>query len=268
VRFEEHRLDDARIAVVAFGTAARLAKTAIAAARAEGVDVGLLRPITLWPFPEDALRALAERVDAILVVEMNAGQMLEDVQRIVGAACRCASSAAPAASCRCPRRSKSDPRPGARAREAPRPRPRAARRPRRCPHDRPRAPNPPDARLRLPRRAHHVPTHYCPGCTHGIAHRLIAEVIDEMGVRERTIGVASVGCSVFAYRYFDVDFAQAAHGRAPAMATGIKRVRPTSSCSPTRATATSPRSAPPRSCTPPCAARTSPSSSSTTPSTA
>jgi 2-oxoglutarate/2-oxoacid ferredoxin oxidoreductase subunit beta len=72
----------------------------------------------------------------------------------------------------------------------------------------------------------HVPTHYCPGCTHGIAHRLIAEVIDEMGVRERTVGVASVGCSVFAYRYFAVDFAQAAHGRAPAMATGIKRVVP------------------------------------------
>ena len=74
----------------------------------------------------------------------------------------------------------------------------------------------------------HVPTHYCPGCTHGIAHRLIAEVIDEMGVKERTIGVASVGCSVFAYRYFGVDFAQAPHGRAPAMATGVKRVEPDS----------------------------------------
>jgi 2-oxoglutarate/2-oxoacid ferredoxin oxidoreductase subunit beta len=72
----------------------------------------------------------------------------------------------------------------------------------------------------------HVPTHYCPGCTHGIAHRLIAEVIDELGVRDRTVGVASVGCSVFAYRYFDVDFAQAAHGRAPAMASGLKRVMP------------------------------------------
>jgi 2-oxoglutarate/2-oxoacid ferredoxin oxidoreductase subunit beta len=69
-----------------------------------------------------------------------------------------------------------------------------------------------------------APTHYCPGCTHGVAHRLIAEVIDEMGLRERTIGVASVGCSVFAYNYFDFDFVQAPHGRAPAMATGIKRV--------------------------------------------
>jgi 2-oxoglutarate ferredoxin oxidoreductase subunit beta len=71
-----------------------------------------------------------------------------------------------------------------------------------------------------------VPTHYCPGCTHGVAHRLIAEVIDEMGVRGKSIGVAPVGCSVFAYNYFDCDFVEAAHGRAPAMATGIKRVLP------------------------------------------
>ena len=70
------------------------------------------------------------------------------------------------------------------------------------------------------------PTHYCPGCTHGIAHRLVAEVLDEMGLRESTIGVAPVGCSVFAYNYFDCDFVEAAHGRAPAMATGIKRVLP------------------------------------------
>jgi 2-oxoglutarate ferredoxin oxidoreductase subunit beta len=69
-------------------------------------------------------------------------------------------------------------------------------------------------------------SHYCPGCTHGVAHRLIAEVIDEMGLRERTVGVASVGCSVFAYNYFDVDFVQAPHGRAPAMATGVKRTLP------------------------------------------
>jgi 2-oxoglutarate ferredoxin oxidoreductase subunit beta len=69
-------------------------------------------------------------------------------------------------------------------------------------------------------------THYCPGCTHGVAHRLVAEVIDELGIRERTIGVAPVGCAVFAYNYFDCDFVVAAHGRAPAMATGIKRVLP------------------------------------------
>ncbi|HNR01449.1 MAG TPA: thiamine pyrophosphate-dependent enzyme [Anaerolineaceae bacterium] len=71
-----------------------------------------------------------------------------------------------------------------------------------------------------------VSTHYCPGCTHGTAHRLVAEVIDEMGLKGNTIGVASVGCSVFAYNYFDLDFVQAPHGRAPAMATGVKRVLP------------------------------------------
>jgi 2-oxoglutarate ferredoxin oxidoreductase subunit beta len=69
-------------------------------------------------------------------------------------------------------------------------------------------------------------THYCPGCTHGIIHRLIAEVIDELGIRERTVGIAPVGCAVLAYNYFTFDFQEAAHGRAPAMATGIKRVRP------------------------------------------
>lgn len=71
-----------------------------------------------------------------------------------------------------------------------------------------------------------VHTHYCPGCTHGVAHRLIAEVIDEMDMRGDTLGIAPVGCSVFAYNYFNMDFAEAAHGRAPAMATGLKRVNP------------------------------------------
>ncbi len=71
-----------------------------------------------------------------------------------------------------------------------------------------------------------VPTDYCPGCTHGIAHRLVAEVLDGLGVRERTVGVASVGCSVLSYEYFNCDMQEAAHGRAPAVATGIKRVLP------------------------------------------
>jgi 2-oxoglutarate ferredoxin oxidoreductase subunit beta len=69
-------------------------------------------------------------------------------------------------------------------------------------------------------------THYCPGCTHGVIHRLIAETMDELGIQGRTVGIAPVGCAVLAYHYFDCDFQEAAHGRAPAMATGIKRVRP------------------------------------------
>ena len=71
-----------------------------------------------------------------------------------------------------------------------------------------------------------VPLHYCPGCTHGIIHRLVAEVIDELGIEGKTVGVAPVGCSVFAYNYFNCDMIEAAHGRAPAVATGVKRSLP------------------------------------------
>lgn len=71
-----------------------------------------------------------------------------------------------------------------------------------------------------------VPFHYCPGCTHGIVHRLVAETIDELGLLDKTIGIAPVGCSVFAYNYFNCDMIEAAHGRAPAVATGVKRTHP------------------------------------------
>ena len=71
-----------------------------------------------------------------------------------------------------------------------------------------------------------TPLHYCPGCTHGIIHRLVAEAIDELGIQGRTIGIAPVGCAVFAYNYFNTDMMEAAHGRAPAVATGCKRVNP------------------------------------------
>ncbi len=74
-----------------------------------------------------------------------------------------------------------------------------------------------------PKALTETPLHYCPGCTHGIIHRLVAEALDELGVTGRTIGVASVGCSVFTYNYFNCDMVQAAHGRAPAVATGVKR---------------------------------------------
>jgi len=70
------------------------------------------------------------------------------------------------------------------------------------------------------------PTHYCPGCGHGIAHRLIAEAIEELGIAGRTLGIAPVGCSVLAYDYLDVDMVEVAHGRAPAVATGMKRTNP------------------------------------------
>ena len=71
-----------------------------------------------------------------------------------------------------------------------------------------------------------TPLHYCPGCTHGIIHRLVAQAIDELGIEGRTIGVAPVGCAVMAYNYFACDMVEAAHGRAPAVATGLKRANP------------------------------------------
>ena len=77
-----------------------------------------------------------------------------------------------------------------------------------------------------PKSLANIPTHYCPGCTHGIIHRLVAEVIDELGIEGRTIGIAPVGCSVLAYNYFTCDMVEAAHGRAPAVATGVKRALP------------------------------------------
>ena len=71
-----------------------------------------------------------------------------------------------------------------------------------------------------------TPMHYCPGCSHGVVHKLIAEVITEMGLEEKTIGIAPVGCAVFAYNYLDIDWQEAAHGRAPALATAVKRLNP------------------------------------------
>jgi 2-oxoglutarate ferredoxin oxidoreductase subunit beta len=77
-----------------------------------------------------------------------------------------------------------------------------------------------------PRTLKECSTHYCPGCGHGIAHRLIAEIIDELGIQGETIGIAPVGCAVLAYDYLDVDMIEVAHGRAPAVATGMKRCNP------------------------------------------
>jgi 2-oxoglutarate ferredoxin oxidoreductase subunit beta len=80
--------------------------------------------------------------------------------------------------------------------------------------------------FKRPESLRDVPTHFCPGCGHGVIHRLVAEAIDRIGRREQTIGVASVGCSVFLYDYMDMDVCEAPHGRAPAVATGVKRARP------------------------------------------
>ncbi len=86
--------------------------------------------------------------------------------------------------------------------------------------------NKPNVIFSRPEAMHDTVTHYCPGCTHGIIHRLVAEALDELGVRDNAVGVAPVGCSVLAYNYLNCDFMEAPHGRAPALATGFKRMRP------------------------------------------
>ena len=77
-----------------------------------------------------------------------------------------------------------------------------------------------------PKIMNDLPMHYCPGCSHGVVHKLIAEVLEEMNMQDKTVGIAPVGCAVFAYNYLDIDWQEAAHGRAPAVATAIKRLRP------------------------------------------
>lgn len=86
--------------------------------------------------------------------------------------------------------------------------------------------NPDNLVYEKPRLMNDNAMHYCPGCSHGVVHKLIGEVIDEMGLEEKTIGIAPVGCGVFAYNYLDIDWQEAAHGRAPALATAIKRINP------------------------------------------
>ncbi|KKM19078.1 hypothetical protein LCGC14_1659280 [marine sediment metagenome] len=83
-----------------------------------------------------------------------------------------------------------------------------------------------EVKFTRPQSMKNRPTHYCPGCGHGIVHRLICEIVDELGIRQKLIGICPVGCSVVAYDYFDFDMVEVAHGRAPAVATGIKRVHP------------------------------------------
>ena len=110
--------------------------------------------------------------------------------------------------------------------------------------------------------------HYCPGCSHGVVHKLVAELIEEMGLGDRAVGIAPVGCAVFAYNYIDIDWIEAAHGRAPAIATAVNRLYPGNLVFTYKATATWLPSVLPRLSMPPTAVRTLQSSSSTMQSTA
>ncbi|MDE6074230.1 MAG: 2-oxoglutarate oxidoreductase, partial [Muribaculaceae bacterium] len=86
--------------------------------------------------------------------------------------------------------------------------------------------NPDNRVYKRPKLLNNNTMHYCPGCTHGVVHRLVAEVIEEMGQENNAIAIAPVGCAVFAYKYIDIDWIEAAHGRAPTLATAAKRLNP------------------------------------------
>ena len=197
--------EDAEIVLTAYGTPARIVKSAVNELRRQGVKAGCIRPITLYPFPDDAYAACAARdcTKAFLSVELSLGQMVEDVklavagkkpvyfygrtggnvpdeEEIVRAALESLKKS------------------GGELMKV-------------------------FQKTKMLTDAH---LHYCPGCTHGIVHRLVAESIEELGVQDKCIGIAPVGCAVFAYDYFNCDMQEAAHGRAPAVATGIKRTHP------------------------------------------
>ncbi len=199
VRFEAYQAQDAEVLLVSFGLASRVCRAAIQSLRAGGVRAGLFRPITLWPFPYQELAAAAAGARRVLVVEMNAGQMLEDVRLALGE--------------RLPVEFYG--RMGAMIVEEEE----IVRRCRQGMSETKLVYSRPQALV-------DVPNHYCPGCGHGIIHKLLAQVIDELGIRDKTILVAPVGCSVLMYYYLDLDSCEAAHGRAQAVATGLKRVHP------------------------------------------
>ena len=237
--------DDADLLVVAYGSMAGLAEAAVHQARAMGIKAALLRPKMLWPFPTAMLRRAARRARAILVLEMSAGQMVEDVRLAVGDAREVIFYGRMGGMV-----------PGETE---------ILEQIERVNRSHLLTPPPADfaARTRLLEREHYVrhlpqahpipadlrvernfdppandesvvvgaspsmdeaPTHYCPGCGHGNLHQLIARAADELGLREKTIMIEPVGCSVVTYWTFDT--IQAAHGRGMALATAVSRSRP------------------------------------------
>ena len=211
-----YRCDDAEILLVACNTPAQLAKGAIKELRDEGLKVGLFRPVTLWPFPIEALRILLERVKRLVVVEASSGQLEDELRLALShAGCPCAATNEP-----CPSHGWDPPVAG---------------------RDRRARAFPGGGALmstsvfysQFERHAdgqgiNAHSTTYCPGCGHGLAQKYLAQAIDELEVQDRTVLVSPVGCSVFSYYYFDVGNTQAPHGRAPAVAIGHKTVNPDS----------------------------------------
>jgi len=223
--------------VIGYGTVGRILKTVVYQALKEGIRVGLIRPITLWPFPYKGIRKLAEKTDNILVVEMSDGQMIEDVKLAVGEPLDVEEKVH-----LYNRMGGMVPTPEEILAEIDRIQMRKPKkeRPRikietdkevfsKLTETKPREPVSPSAKIiyKRPESLTGANYTYCPGCNHSTTQKLIAEIIDELEIREKTIAVWPVGCSVLGYRFFNIELPTvAAHGRAPAVATGIKRCEP------------------------------------------
>ena len=200
---------------MAFGLSARICQKAIDLARAKGIKVGLFRPITLFPFPTKEIRQLSKKVKGMLVVEMNAGQMIEDVKLSVGCDLKIEHYG---------RFGGIIPSPDEVVKAL------GTKNYRRLiwknNYKHPEMQKPENMVYKRTDLLVDRPLSYCPGCGHGTAHRMLMEVIEEMDIQDKTIGVSPVGCSVLAYDFLNIDMLGAAHGRAPALATAIKRMWP------------------------------------------
>ncbi len=213
IRYAEYKTDDAELVLVAYGSPARICRTVVDMAREEGLKVGLLRPITLYPFPTPQIAAACGRGTRFLVVEMSCGQMVEDVRLAVNGAADVAFYGRTGGAVPTP---VGDPGAGARAiRSAPPLRSLGAK-----------GDSVMEKVFERPKSLTDVEFSYCPGCAHSIVHRMVAEVIDELDIVENCVGICPVGCAVFMYEYMSCDMIEASHGRAPAVATGVKRMLP------------------------------------------
>lgn len=238
--------DKADIICVAYGMTARKIIRVIKTAKQRGINVGLIRPITLWPFPKKAFEEIIEKSGKdFLVVEMSFGQMVEDVERVVKGRrrihfCGRAGGVIPTGeeilefieeilTENKKSETLNDLRPGLK-RIGPASKETAASKIESPAVKTETAVPVPGGNWKKvyskPKSLTDKPFTYCPGCGHGIAHRLVAEVIDELDIQGKTIVVWPVGCAVMGYEFLNLDFAVAPHGRAPAAAIGIKDQHP------------------------------------------
>ena len=213
--WEEEGCDDAEILFVAYGITSRICLSALQQLRKKGIKAGLLRPRTLFPFPEKRLSQLSEHCSMIISAELANGQMSEDVERIIAGRSVVKrylwlGGIIPSVEEIC-ERAEADLK-GLKAD--------LKRRSGMIVHEKPKAFYETFERKGPGQKT----THYCPGCGHGTAHKLIAELLVDLGIQDRTVFCSPVGCSVFAYYYMDTGNIQCAHGRAPAVATGLRRV--------------------------------------------